>query len=293
VSNSFRFGVSLHKRCSRKEWVAKCRKAESLGFDVLLVADHLHMPAPFPSLVLAAEATEAAKVGTFVLNSGFWNPRLLAREVATVQALTDGRLEVGLGAGYVEAEYHEAGLTFPRPGQRVDRLARNIRSLLGPDAQPVQESGLTRARLLIAGRKDRVLALAARHGDLVGMSALEQVPGQPEGTMRAMTAAAMRERVAYFRQQAGERLGDIEVNAMIQHVVPTRDRRAAAGMLATHAPHLTPEEILEAPAGLVGTSAQMADILRERREAYGVSYITIHEGFMDALAPVISLLKTA
>lgn len=108
----FRFGVSLIDPAPAGEWRAKCRRAEEIGYDVILVPDHLGMPAPFPALVAAGAATERPRLGTFVLNAGFWNPALLAREVATTHALTDGRLELGLGTGYVQAEHDRAGLPF-------------------------------------------------------------------------------------------------------------------------------------------------------------------------------------
>lgn len=110
----FRFGVNLLAPAPVDEWRAKCRRAEELGYDVILVPDHLGMPAPFPSLVAAAEVTERPRLGTFVLNAGFWNPTLLAREVATTDTLTGGRLELGLGTGYIRAEHDTAGL----PGAR-------------------------------------------------------------------------------------------------------------------------------------------------------------------------------
>lgn len=114
MARPFRFGVNLMSPAPAGEWRAKCRRAEELGYDVILAPDHLGMPAPFPALVAAAEATERPRLGTFVLNAGFWNPALLAREVATTDALTDGRLELGLGTGYVQAEHETAGL----PGVR-------------------------------------------------------------------------------------------------------------------------------------------------------------------------------
>lgn len=113
-SRLFRFGVNLLAPAPLDEWRAKCRRAEELGYDVILVPDHLGMPAPFPSLVAAAEVTERPRLGTFVLNAGFWNPTLLAREVATTDTLTGGRLELGLGTGYIPAEHDTAGL----PGAR-------------------------------------------------------------------------------------------------------------------------------------------------------------------------------
>lgn len=138
-SRPFRFGVNLLAPAPVDEWRAKCRRAEELGYDVILVPDHLGMPAPFPSLVAAAEVTERPRLGTFVLNAGFWNPALLAREVATTDALTGGRLELGLGTGYVQAEHDRAGLPWGSPRERVDHLQHTIEELdrlLGSDELP-------------------------------------------------------------------------------------------------------------------------------------------------------------
>src|SRR4051812_18547968 len=120
----FRFAVNLTAAATDEDWRAKCRQAEELGYDVILVPDHLGKVAPFPALVAAAQVTERPRLGTFVLNAGFWNPTLLAREVATVDALTGGRLELGLGAGYVQSEHDRAGLPFGSAGERGDHLPR-------------------------------------------------------------------------------------------------------------------------------------------------------------------------
>jgi probable F420-dependent oxidoreductase len=115
TSRPFRFGVTLLSTGSRSEWQAKARQVQELGYDVLQVPDHLGMPAPFPALVSAAEMTSTLRLGTFVLNTGFYHPAVLARDVAETDQLTDGRLELGLGTGYAEAEFEAAGLPFPLP----------------------------------------------------------------------------------------------------------------------------------------------------------------------------------
>lgn len=97
MAKPFRFGVNMLTPAGGTDWRTRCRRAEQLGYDVILVPDHLGLPAPFPALVAAAEATERPRVGTFVLNAAFWNPTLLAREAAGTDALTEGRLELGSG----------------------------------------------------------------------------------------------------------------------------------------------------------------------------------------------------
>lgn len=129
MTRPFRFGVNMVTPASGADWRKRCARAEELGYDVILVPDHLGMVAPFPALVAAAEATQRPRLGTFVLNCAFWNPALLAREIATTDALTRGRLEIGLGTGYVREEHERAGLAFPPPGRRVDHLVGTVDAL--------------------------------------------------------------------------------------------------------------------------------------------------------------------
>jgi probable F420-dependent oxidoreductase len=124
----FRFGVSIGSATDRVDWQEKAKRAEAMGFDVLLVADHLaEMFPPLTALCTAAEATARLRVGTFVVDNDFRHPVLLAREAATIDLLTDGRLELGLGAGHMKHEYDEAGLRFDRAGVRVARLTSRCR----------------------------------------------------------------------------------------------------------------------------------------------------------------------
>src|SRR4051794_36827258 len=157
----------------RGDWVDKCRKAEDLGYDVIGVADHLGMPAPFPAAVLAGEATERVRLTTFVLNAAFYNPALLARDVAGTDQFIDGRLELGLGAGYVKAEFEEAGLPWLRAGKRLDHLEHTITELrrlfADPEYQP-QPRQRPSPPLLVGGWGDRTLRLAAKYADIIGFT---------------------------------------------------------------------------------------------------------------------------
>ncbi|ELS51592.1 putative Rif11 like protein [Streptomyces viridochromogenes Tue57] len=276
------------------EWRAKCRRAEELGYDVLLVPDHLGMPAPFPALVAAAEATERPRLGTFVLNAGFWNPALLAREVATTDALTGGRLELGLGAGYVQAEHDSAGLPFGTPGERVDQLRRTVEELerlLGsPDHQPrpVQEP---RVPLLIGGNGDRVLRLAAEHADIAAFGGAYPDPRSTTGRLLPITAEQFDERVARYRKFAASRAKPAELNLLVQMVAVTEDREGTVQPLLDRVPELTLTQALELPILLIGTLEQLVDQVLARRERYGFSYLTVLEPYMEAFAPVIERLR--
>ncbi|MFS8200090.1 LLM class F420-dependent oxidoreductase [Streptomyces sp. CWNU-52B] len=289
----FRFGVSLITPSPAAEWRAKCRRAEELGYDVILVADHLGMPAPFPSLVAAAEATRLPRLGTFVLNAGFWNPALLAREVATTDALTGGRLELGLGTGYVQAEHDTAALPWGSPRERVDHLRRTVEELdrlLGsPDHQP--RAAQKRVPLLIGGNGDRMLRLTAEHADIAAFSAARSVPGSRSGTLEPLTAGEVDERVAAYLRLAADRPSPAELNLLVQLVAVTDDPGAAVRPLLARVPQLTEAQVLELPIVLAGSVEQIREKVRAVRERYGFSYLTVLEPYMEAFGTVIAGLR--
>ena len=310
----FRFSCNVFGFRSREEFIGYCRDAERYGFHSIFTADHLGSPSPFPPLVLAAQVTERLRVGTMVLNVPFWNAHLLAREVATADVLTDGRLELGVGAGHMKWEFDAAGLPWRPLPERVAEVAATLDELervFGGDGYPqrreletmtgrsplapVQHTGLngTGPPLIIGGTGDRILTLAAQRANTVALGGLIQAPGQPPGTFLLQTAAQADERVAFIRAQAGDRFGELELHVLIQVVVVTPDRRAAAEKaVAEHDLNLTPDEVLETPFLLLGTAEEIAAQLRERRDRFGVSYLTVHEPYMAALAPVIERLRT-
>ncbi|MEV5596143.1 LLM class F420-dependent oxidoreductase [Streptomyces sp. NPDC052496] len=290
----FRFGVNMLTIESGPTWREKCRRAESLGYDVVLAPDHLGMPAPFPALIAAAEVTERPRLGTFVLNAGFWNPALLAREVATTDLLTDGRLELGLGTGYVRAEHDKAGLPWGTPGERVDHLTRTVEELdrlLGDPEHGPKPAQQPRPPLLIGGNGPRMLRLAARHADIVALTGGRPAPGKPEGTLELLAPEALDATLAGYHRAAADRPAPAELNILVQQVRVTDDRRAVAREIAGHGIGVDEEQALHVPTFLFGTVAQMAEQLREHRERYGFSYITVLDPSMEAFAPVMEELK--
>lgn len=293
MARRFRFGVNLLEPAQGDAWERKCRRVEALGYDVLQVPDHLDWPAPFPSLVAAANATRRPRLGTFVLNAAFWNPVLLAREVATTARLTGGRLELGLGAGYVRAEFERAGLAYGTARDRVDHLERTVEALTGllagPDAADAAGAPLT--PLLLGGNGPRMLRLAVRHAAVVAFTGAEADPAKDDGSLRLLSAATVEERVATARGFATSYGTDPEFNVLVQRVVITGDRGAAAGEFAPHAPHLDEKQLLDLPTLLVGTVAEIAEQLRRGRERFGFSYVTVLEPSMEAFAPVIEELR--
>ena len=287
---SFRFGVDMIAPASRADWVEKCRRAEDLGYDVIGVGDHLGMLAPFPSLMLAAENTERVRLKTFVLNAGFYNPAVLARDVTGTDLLTDGRFELGLGAGYVEGEFESAGIPFLPPGQRLEHLERTVKELkeryASPDHQPrpVQQPG---PPLLLGGRGEDLLTLAAEHADIIGFIGA----AASDEKMVLADAAEITERVDFTKAALGARADEVELNIMVNVVQTTDDRRAALAELHEQMPERTAEQLGGVPTVLVGTAAHIAEQLETHRENYGISYFTVLENNLDALAPVIDLLS--
>jgi probable F420-dependent oxidoreductase len=294
MSCPFRFGVNMTVPAPAEEWRAKCRRAEEIGYDVILVPDHLGMVAPFPALVAAAEATERPRLGTFVLNAGFWNPALLAREVATTDALTGGRLELGLGTGYVQAEHDTAGLPYGSPGERVDHLRRMIEELgrlLGsPEHQP-QPAQKPRVPLMVGGNGDRMLRLTAEHADIAAFTGARPVPGDTAGKLLPITPEELDERVARYQDLAKGRAEPAELNLLIQLVVITDDPEAAVRPLVERVPELTVERALELPLVLAGTLEQITAKVLAQRERYGFSYLTVLEPYMETFAPVVAALR--
>jgi probable F420-dependent oxidoreductase len=307
----FRFGVNVRTAGSAAEWADKARKVERLGYSVLLVPDHLaELLAPFPALAAAAASTTRLRMGTAVLNNDFRHPVLLAREAATLDVLSDGRFELGLGAGHMRSEYEQAGLTFDAGATRVGRLAEAVvivKELL--EGKPVSFTGRhyrvsdhtihprpvqrPRPPMFIGGNAPRLLQLAAGQADIVGLTGIAFRRGGTAPDVSDFRAAVVDERVRLVREVAGERLERVELNALVQRVIVTDDRRGAAQELSARWPSLTADEILASPYVLVGTVDQIVDDLRARRDRWGISYIMTHEPFIDALAPVVARLAGA
>ena len=291
---------------SAAEWQARARQAEELGYSTLLIPDHLaDCLSPWTALAAAAAATERLRVGTLVLNNDFRHPVLVAREAATLDLLSGGRLELGLGAGHMRSEYDEAGIRFDAAGVRVDRLGESlaiVKGLLAGDqvnyeGSHYQVRGHTiwprparRPPIIVGGNGDRLLALAAREADIVGLVGFSARRGGTEHDLSAFTAGGIEAKLAVVRESADDRLPEIELNALVQRVVVTDDRQATAEELPMRRV-LTTDEILDSPFLLIGTHDEMADALIRRRERYGISYWVVFEPAIEALAPVVRRLR--
>ncbi|MBV2362329.1 TIGR03621 family F420-dependent LLM class oxidoreductase [Streptomonospora nanhaiensis] len=292
----FRFGIN----CRHQEidhWTQTCRSSERLGYDVIQAPDHLGSASPFAMLAAAAAVTSRIRLGTLVLNNEFWNPALLAREAATVDRLSGGRLELGLGAGHMKSEFEAAEIPWRPHAERVANLERSIGELdrlFAEDGQQPLPTQVPRPPLLIGAHGERGLDLAARHADIVGFAGLTQVRGARMGTFRVADSAETLRRVEFVRARAGSRAEALEFNVLVQAVVVTDDAEKTAAELAAaySTPGLdTAEAVLASPYVLVGTAEEIADELVANRRRFGFSYVTTHGAYRDALAEAIPQVR--
>jgi probable F420-dependent oxidoreductase len=297
--------------------LAEARKAESLGYDTFVMADHLfEQMAPLVALTMLAENV-GLRVGAYVLCNDFRHPLLMAKEAATVDVVSEGRFELGLGAGYVPIEYQMSGIPFEPGLVRFERLAETVQicklafagepfSFDGthyqvheytPYPSPVQPAG---PPVLLGGGGNRLLTFAGQHADIVSI-----LPAAaPEGGLRAthLSFKSLKQKVALVREAAVGRSADLEINILIFDVVITSDRKAAATSYLSELDErleqftidgeLTVDDLLDSPYLLFGTDAQIAEHLLRVRDETGASYISVFPHLMDVFQPVLTRLRT-
>jgi len=288
----FRFGFTLATHRCRQELVDTCRRAEAYGFDVAVGVDHLgpSRTSPFLASMAAAYSCERMHVGTYVLNVGFWNPSMLAREVATAVRLTDNRLEVGIGTGLIKSQFDKAGFEWQPFQQRYERVRATIDKV---QELLAAEEDVTPPPWLIGAGGDRLVRLAAERADIASFAGRLQVPGQPPATLRITTAAETDHAVEHFCAIAGDRVDQIERNSFIMGIEVTDNRRRAAeNAMADFAPYLTMEDALESPFLLLGTEEEIARQIIDCRERYGFSYLTVQRPHMEILGPIIKRVRS-
>jgi probable F420-dependent oxidoreductase len=291
----FRFGIVAARADSGAAWMEKARRIEALGYATLVIPDNIeHTLAPMPALAMAAAATRALRVGTYVLANDYRNPVMLAKEAATLDLLSNGRFELGIGAGRpgAAADNRMLGIPFDPGGVRLARLAESlaiIKPLLAgervsregthysvKDAHvspgPVQQP---RPPILVAGSGPRLLALAAREADIVAL-----------GVAPDATAETVAEKVTALREAAGARFAQIELNINLMAVGGQVPRWIAANFGANAAAWARSDAI---PV-LSGSVDAMCDQLERRRERFGISSVLVSDELMDALAPVVARL---
>jgi len=308
----FRFLASINENRRFNELASVARKAEAVGFSTFVLPDHLVGYAPLPPLTLVAAATERLRIGTFVLNMNLRHPAVLAQELATLDALSGGRLEIGLGAGWNKAEQEAIGVPFESAGIRVKRLTEAIAVLKGCFAEgPFSFSGehytitdhegapkpVQRPHppiLLGAGGK-HLLTLAAREAQIIGLGTRSTREDPPRLDPRSMTAAATEEKIGWIREAAGERFDELEINtlpiggpAVITNSPLAEARRRADQIRERTGVELSAEEILDSPHVFIGTVKDLTRKCVELRERFGISSFLILD--LDAMAPVVEEL---
>ena len=305
----FRFGVIVPKVSSAKEFTDIARQAEALGYTTLYVPDHFvdHPLAPIPALAAAAAVTTTLRVGPLVLGNDYKHPVVLAREAATIDLLSDGRLEFGIGAGWMTADYEKAGIALDSPGVRIARLAESIAVIKGLFAdgpfsfhgthytvtdldgqpKPVQRP---HPPFVIGGGGPKVLALAAREAQIVGVNAnLRSGDGNSSDAASSLTTARTDQKIQWLREAAGAGFDDLEIQTLVGFVHFTEDRTSIAEAMAANF-GVTPDDALNAPVTLVGTESQVVELLEARRNRWQMSYTVVPHESMAQFAPIVAQL---
>jgi probable F420-dependent oxidoreductase len=305
IRRPFRFATCTFRAQSRTEYVEFARKIEDLGYDTFLMPDHLseQLP-PLIALMAAADATRTLRLGAYVFANDFHHPVVLAKEAATLDLLSDGRFEFGIGTGYHHFDYTASGIPLDPPGVRVSRLTEAVQIIKGLFADgPVNFSGAyytitdlegypkpaqrPRPPLLIGGSGKRMISLAAREADIVAL-----VPSTAIGQVdfSAISSAATAQQVEWVRQAAGERFTSLEFNTLVFDVVITDQRQLVAEQIAPDW-GTTPEQILDSVHFLIGTVDQIVETIQMWRVRFGISYVAVFPDYMETFAPIVARLR--
>lgn len=290
---------------SLDDWRARVGAVDEQGHDLLLIPDHLGMVAPLPALVAAAAMSERLRFGVQVFNNDFWNPVLVAREAATADILTAGRLELGFGAGHAAVEFAAAGIAYDRPRERIERMAAAVpvvRTLIAGGTVDVDATynleaaslgfaaAQPRVPVMIGGNGDRVLRLAAQQADIVGLTGFTSGTGRTHTDLSHFTWEGLADRIDHVRRHAGERFPDLELSVLVQAVVRSDDRRAAAVEFAQGVIDDV-GVLLDSPFLLLGTDTERTAQVARLRDEMGVSYVTTFEPGAEALAAAVAPLR--
>lgn len=316
MQRPFRFGVLCEEMGTREAWLAKVSRVEELGYDTLLLRDHF-MPGPFgdqfaplSALMAAAMVSNTLRIGTMVFDNDYRHPVVLGKEVATLDVLSGGRFEFGLGAGWMGSEYEQAGMAFDSPGTRIERFEEALRIFKGLFAdEPLTFAGkhytirginsfpkpLQRPHppILIGAGGRRMLSLAGREADIIGILAGPLNAGAPTvNNPAAFTVESLAQKIAWIREAAGERFTQLELSVITTPVFTSNRSRGAEQVAQTRAwSGVSVEEILQMPTIFIGTVEQVAEQMLERRERFGISYYMTLDHMMEAYAPLVERLS--
>jgi probable F420-dependent oxidoreductase len=317
----FRFAVQAFQAASAREWRDTAQRAEALGYSALHLADHYFGPGPLeaetahpvqtlaavPAMAMAAEATDRIRIGCRVFCIDYHVPAVLAKEAATLDLLSEGRLELGLGAGWIRAEYEAMGVRWdPAParierleevvalmkahfaGEQIDVAGRHVRvSRYAGVPAPVQRP---RPPIMIGGGAQRVLTLAGREADIVSLNFNNAAGRLGPASVQGSTAEETERKIGWIRDGAGSRFGDIELEIAAYFTVVTDDTAGRTAEMAAGF-GLEPAQLAVHPHVLVGSVTEISERLIERRERYGISYVTVGVKAMDDFAPVVERLS--
>jgi len=303
----FRFGVQISGPPDAKSWVEQARKIEDLGYASVTMPDHFtDQLAPMPALAAAAAATTSLRVGALVFDNDYKHPVVLAKELATMDVLSDGRVDIGIGAGWMETDYRSAGIPYDSPGVRVDRLEEAVAVIKGAmgdgsfsfegthytisdyDGQP-KPAQRPHPPILIGGGGRRVLGIAAREADIVGINGQMTAGVIGPEAVATMTYEAVAERLALVWEVAGPRVEDIELNIRAFIVRITDDKAGTVSQIASFV-QVEDEMIASSPFALVGTVDEVTETLVRRREQLGFSYVIVGGDDVEPFAPVVARL---
>lgn len=300
----FRFGLQV-RAAPGDDVVGIARRAEAAGFDVVLVADHVGPGglSPMPTLAALATGTSTIRLGTFVLNAEMRNPVQLAWEATTVDHLSGGRFELGLGAGHTPHEFAECGIAMAPAAERKQRLMAEVellRALLDGDTASspvldvveasVERSKQNRLPILVGGNGEALLTHAGAHADIIGLQGLGRTLEDGHRHEVRWTTDHLDRQIAHVRTGAGTRFGDLELNALVQVVEVTDDAdatEAAIGRLCEQVPSLSPDDARELPYVLVGSVDEIVAKLHRCRNRWGITYFVVRS--LDEFAPIVAL----
>ena len=304
----FRFGVQALSQPDRKSWIDLAKRTEAAGFDVLTMPDHFtDQLAPVPALMSVADATTKLRVGALVWDNDYKHPVVLAKELATMDLLSDGRLELGIGAGWMISDYEQSGIPYERAGLRIDRMIEGIDVMKGCFAEgafsyagkhytitnyngtpkPIQAPC---PPILIGGGGKRVLTYAAQVADIIGINATMSAGAVGPEAISTMTAEAVDGKVDIVRDAVGSRLNHVEMNIRAFMVNITDD---AAGAISRLAKGMGVEEkmVADTPFALMGPPSKLIEDLIARRERWGFSYVIVGGEDVEKFAPVVAALS--
>jgi probable F420-dependent oxidoreductase len=307
TARPFRFSVQEHRAQSAKQWRERARAIESIGYSALYLPDHFRdQPGVIAALMAAADATTKLRIGSLVFDNDYRHPIVLAKEAATLDLLSDGRLDFGIGAGWLVSDYKHAGIPYDPAGTRIERLEEGLRiikqcftgeefsftgkhySIQGFEGSPLPVQK-PHPPILLGGGGRRMLQLAAREADQVHINFNLGEGRINQKLISTGVAAATEEKVEWVREAAGERIDSIELGYTVFLANVTDDRAALAGAFAPGM-GLEIKDVLEMPHYLIGTLEQIEDDIKHRRERYGFSDVIVPGDVADELAPVVERL---